>query len=87
MTELGTATQNKYAAPMPGNSKNAHPLEGRLDRSQISAKIGWYIKAHDRMFPTNHATFAGRRLVSLDARLFEDGATTLGDTIVRGFWD
>jgi hypothetical protein len=39
------------------------------------------------MFPTNYATFAGRRLVSLDAQLFEDGSTTLGDTISRGLWD
>jgi hypothetical protein len=29
----------------------------------------------------------GRKLVSLDERLFDDGTMTLGDTITRGFWD
>jgi hypothetical protein len=52
-------------------------LEGRLDRSQIGAKIHCYIKAHNRMFPTDYARFAGRRLVSLDARLYDDGQPPL----------
>lgn len=29
----------------------------------------------------------GRKLLSQDERLFEDGTMTLGDTITRGFWD
>jgi hypothetical protein len=29
----------------------------------------------------------GRKLVSLDERLFDDGTMTLGNTITRGFWD
>lgn len=62
-------------------------LEGRLDRSQIGEKLGWYIKAHYRTFPTNFAKFGNSRLVSLDEVLFEDGSTTRGDTVSRGLWD
>ena len=62
-------------------------LEGRLDRSQIGAKIHQYIRAQNRLFPTKYAKFGNSRLVSLDEVLFEDGTTTRGDTISRGLWD
>ncbi len=61
-------------------------LEGRLDWTRVQEYVKCYIRAHYRMFPTD-AKFAGRKLVSLDARLYDDGATTLGDTITRGLWD
>jgi hypothetical protein len=60
---------------------------GGLRREDVRTRVRQFVTAHNRMFPTNYATFAGRRLVSLDARLFEDGAATLGDTISRGLWD
>jgi hypothetical protein len=60
---------------------------GSLQRAQVRARVKHYVTAHNRMFPTNYATFAGRKLVSLDARLFDEGAATLGETISRGLWD
>lgn len=60
---------------------------GSLRREDVRTRVRQFVTAHNRMFPTNYATFAGRRLVSLDAQLFEDGSTTLGDTISRGLWD
>jgi hypothetical protein len=62
-------------------------LEGRLNRSQIGAKIQWYLKAHYRLFPTNFAKFGNAKLVSLDEVLFDDGSTTRGDMVSRGLWD
>jgi hypothetical protein len=62
-------------------------LEGRLDRARVKDYVKRYVTAHYRMFPTDHATFAGRKLVSLDAKLYEDSATTRGDTVSRGLWD
>jgi len=62
-------------------------LNGSLKRENVRARVKHYITAHNRMFPTDHAKFAGRKLVSLDAKLYEDGATILGDTLTRGFWD
>jgi hypothetical protein len=62
-------------------------LEGRLHRSQIRAKIQWYIKAHYRLFPTKRAKFGNSPLDSLDEVFFEDGSTTRGDTVTRGLWD
>jgi hypothetical protein len=34
--------------------------------------------------PTDHATFAGRKLVSLDAKLYDDSAKTLGQPRALG---
>jgi hypothetical protein len=62
-------------------------LTGALKREDVRARLQTYISAHNRMFPTKYAKFGNSRLVSLDARLFEDGAITLGDTISRGLWD
>jgi hypothetical protein len=62
-------------------------LEGRLHRSQIGAKIQWYIKAHYRLFPTKYAKFGDSPLDSLDEVMFEDGSITRGDTVSRGLWD
>jgi hypothetical protein len=81
-----------FPANFPGRDDAAHDLfvavfEKSLKREDVQAHVKQFITAHNRMFPTDYATFAGRRLLSLDARLFEDGATTLGDTISRGLWD
>jgi hypothetical protein len=62
-------------------------LEGRLDRSQIATKIRWYVSDYYRMFPMKYAKFGNSPLISLDEKLFEDGATTRGDAISRGLWD
>jgi hypothetical protein len=48
-------------------------LNGSLKREDVRARVKRYIADHNRMFPTKYATFAGRPLVSLDARLFDDG--------------
>jgi hypothetical protein len=81
-----------FPANFPGKDDAAHDLfvavfEKSLKREDVRARVKQFISAHNRMFPTNYATFAGRRLMSLDARMFEDGATTLGDTVSRGLWD
>jgi hypothetical protein len=55
-------------------------IEGRLWQRDIGQRVGEFIKAHYRMF----SNFGP---LSLDARLYDDGATTLGDTISRGLWD
>lgn len=62
-------------------------LNGSLRREDVRARVKDYVTAHNQMFPTKYAQFAGRPLVSLDARLFDNGAATLGDTISRGLWD
>jgi hypothetical protein len=62
-------------------------LSGSLKREDVKARVKEYMAAHNRMFPTDFAKFGDGRLVSLDVRLFEDGAMTLGDTISRGLWD
>jgi hypothetical protein len=62
-------------------------LEGRLDRSQIRAKIHWYLKAQNRIFPTKYRTLGNGLLLSLDEQLFDDGSGTIGDTVSRGLWD
>jgi hypothetical protein len=62
-------------------------LEGTLRRDQVRAQLQQFVASHNRMFPTNFAKFGDGRLVSLDARLFDDGTMTLGDTITRGLWD
>jgi hypothetical protein len=61
--------------------------ERLIRRADVPGMIKSHITKHNRMFPPNFAKFGDGRLVSLDARLFEDGAMTLGDTISRGLWD
>jgi hypothetical protein len=54
-------------------------LEGRVDVSQAAKYAQVYTRqAYNQM---NYGP------LSLDARLFEDGSTTRGDTITRGLWD
>jgi hypothetical protein len=60
---------------------------GTLQRDQVKLRLPEFIAATNRMFPTMFAKFGDSPLVSLDEQLFEDGATTTGDTISRGLWD
>lgn len=81
-----------FPANFPGKDDAAHDLfvavfEGSLKREDIGARVKHYVTAHNRLFPTNFAKFGDGRMVSLDARLFDDGAMTVGDTISRGLWD
>lgn len=62
-------------------------VNGSLRRQDVQARVRHFITAQNRMFPTKYAKFGGSPLVSLDEVLFEDGSTTRGDTITRGFWD
>jgi hypothetical protein len=62
-------------------------LDGRLDRTQVVDYVKRFLAADDRMFPAKYAKFGDAKLVSLDARLFDDGTATLGDTVSRGLWD
>jgi hypothetical protein len=62
-------------------------LTGALKREDVRGRLQSYITAHNRMFPTKYAKFGDSPLVSLDEQLFEDGATTRGDTVSRGLWD
>jgi len=78
-----------FPANFPGRDDAAHDLfvavfEGSLKREDVRARVKHCIAAHNRMFPTKNAKFAGRPLVSLDAQLFCEGTMTLGDTISHG---
>jgi hypothetical protein len=55
-------------------------VEGKLRTGDIRRRVREFITAQYRQF----SRFGPR---SLDARVFEDGSMTLGDTISRGFWD
>ena len=55
-------------------------VEGKLRPPDIRRRIWEYVTAQYRQF----SKFGP---LSLDARIYDDGATTLGDTITRGLWD
>jgi hypothetical protein len=55
-------------------------VEGKLRSTDIRRRVREYVTAQFRQF----SRFGP---VSLDARLYDDGSTTLADTITRGFWD
>jgi hypothetical protein len=55
-------------------------VEGKLRAADIRRRVREYVTAQYRAF----SKFGP---LSLDARLYDDGATTLGDTITRGLWD
>jgi hypothetical protein len=55
-------------------------VEGKLRVADIRCRVHEYVTAQYRAF----SKFGP---LSLDARLYDDGATTLGDTISRGLWD
>ncbi len=54
--------------------------EGNLRPRDIPARVDEFIRKHFRAFSKYGP-------MSLDAKLFDDGTVTLGDTITRGFWD
>jgi hypothetical protein len=81
-----------FPTNFPGRDDAAHDLfvavfERSLKREDVRARVKHCLAAHNRMFPTKYAKFAGRPLVSLDAQLFNEGTMPLGDTISRGLWD
>ena len=81
-----------FPTNFPGRDDAVHDLfvavfERSLKSENVRARVKHYVAAHNRMFPTKYAKFAGRPLVWLDAQLFDQGAMTLGDTISRGPWD
>jgi hypothetical protein len=55
-------------------------VEGKLRPTDIRRRVREYVTAQYRQF----SKFGP---LSLDARLYDNSATTLGDTITRGFWD
>jgi hypothetical protein len=59
-------------------------LEKRLRFDDVRTRIGEFVTAHNRMFPTQYAKFGDSPLVSLDEVLFDDGSTTRGDTLPAG---
>ena len=62
-------------------------FEGRLDRGQVERHLRRFVREYNRQHPTKFAKFGDSQLVSLDERLFEDGATTRGDMVTRSLWD
>lgn len=62
-------------------------LGGTLKREDVPARVGVYIAELNKLYPTKYAKFGNSRLVSLDEVMFEDGSTTMGDTVSRGLWD
>jgi hypothetical protein len=55
-------------------------LEGRLELEDAPRRCREFLRAVDRQFPTKYAPR------SLDEPIFDDGSTTLGDTITTGLW-
>jgi hypothetical protein len=55
-------------------------VEGKLRPADIRKRVREFVTAQYRQF----SKFGP---LSLDARLYDDGTTTLGDTITRGLWD
>jgi hypothetical protein len=53
----------------------------------VRPRVKLYIAEFNKLYPTKYAKFGRSQLLSLDEALFDDGATTLGDTISRGLWD
>lgn len=62
-------------------------LSGLLKREEVRPRVKLYIAEFNKLYPTKYAKFGRSQLLSLDEALFDDGATTLGDTISRGLWD
>jgi hypothetical protein len=60
-------------------------LEGSLRRDEVKARIGQFVKAHNR--EANKHDTGKYGLISLDAPIFADGSTTRGDMVSRGLWD
>jgi hypothetical protein len=62
-------------------------LNGSLQRDQVKARIRHFVAIHNRTFSTAYPKFGGNLLYSLDAPIFDDGATTRGDNVSHGLWD
>jgi hypothetical protein len=60
-------------------------LEGSLRRDQVKERVRQFVTAHNR--DANRHGTGKFRLISLDAPVFADSSTRLGDTITRGLWD
>lgn len=77
---------------LSGREDIAHDIfvalcENSLRREDVPERVKWYIKDHERRFPTKYAKFGDSPLVSLDEVLFDSGTATRGDTVSRGLWD
>ncbi|MCK1682158.1 hypothetical protein IVA87_22750 [Bradyrhizobium sp. 147] len=62
-------------------------LSGALQRSDVSERVGWFVREHDRQFPTKYRKFGDSPLLSLDEAVFDDGSGTRGDNVSCGLWD
>lgn len=62
-------------------------LTGALKRSDVSQRVAWFVREHDRQFPTKYRKFGDSLLLSLDEALYDDGSGTRGDNVTRGLWD
>jgi hypothetical protein len=62
-------------------------LGGTLKRDEVHARVKSYIAEMNNLYPTKYRKFGDSLLVSLDEVLFDDGSTTRGDAVTRGFWD
>ncbi len=60
-------------------------LEGSLRRDEVKARVGQFVKAHNRE-ANKHGT--GKfGLISIDVPAYAEGSTALVETISRGLWD
>jgi hypothetical protein len=63
-------------------------LTGVLKRQNVPARLKWYMAAEWKFVSTiKFPKFGPNKLRSLDAHLFEDGDSTLGDTATQNLWD
>jgi hypothetical protein len=63
-------------------------LTGAIDREDVRARVKMYVAEQGKFVSTiNYPKFGRHRLHSLDAQLFEDGNSTLGDTATHTLWD
>lgn len=60
---------------------------GKITRDQLRDRVSFHMKEANKMFAPKFSKFGNSQLLSLDALAFEDGTTTIGDSVSRGLWD
>jgi hypothetical protein len=60
---------------------------GKITRDQLRQSVLFHTGEENKLFATKFNKFGNAKLLSLDEVIFEDGSTTIGDTVSRGLWD
>lgn len=62
-------------------------LTGAINRDQVGKRLQSYISVNNSQVPTQYPKFGPHKLRSLDAPLYDDGNSTLGDMAKHTLWD